>query len=205
MNEIETMESDDSRALQRMKVNWFFLLVHPIGFAFYVIFSKGLPQSTDLNIFPAGFGVILTFIGVVLVCIFLRNPIKQLPKPPQTNTIANLENSSEESLLKYKKTPKELEDASKMTESDAFYFALGEWRNNCIICLAILQGCALFNILFVFTLGGNVINFACAGVLVAFMILLFPSKYLWESYRNERVPQLLSDGWQSSQSPGRAA
>ena len=194
MNEIETMEPDDSRALLRMKVIWFFLLVHPIGFAFYVIFSKGLPQSTDLNIFPAGFGVILTFIGVVLVCIFLRNPIKQLPNPPQTNTIANPENSSEESLLKYKKTPKELKDASKMTESDAFYFALGEWRNNCIICLAILQGCALFNILFVLSLRGNVINFACAGVLVAFMILLFPSKYLWESYRNKRVPQLLSDG-----------
>lgn len=195
MDEIETIESDDSRALLRMKVIWFSLLVHPIGFAFYVIFSKGLPQSTDLNIFPAGFGVILTFIGVVLVCIFLRNPIKQLPNPPQTNTIANPENSSEESLLKYKKTPKELEDASKMTESDAFYFALGEWRNNCIICLAILEGCALFNILFVFTLGGNVINFACAGVLVAFIVLLFPSKYLWESYRNKRVPQLLSDGW----------
>jgi hypothetical protein len=195
MNEIEAMESEEARVLLTSKYIWFFLLVHPIGFAFYVIFSKGLPQSTDLNIFPAGFGVILTFIGVVLVCIFLRNPIKQLPNPPQTNTIANPENSSEESLLKYKKTPKELEDASKMTESDAFYFALGEWRNNCIICLAILQGCALFNILFVFTLGGNVINFACAGVLVAFIVLLFPSKYLWESYRNKRVHQLLSNGW----------
>ena len=205
MNEIETMESDESKALKITKSIWFHVLSVPFIFAFFDIFEHGLPQLTDLNIFPEGFGIILTFIGVVSVCIFLRNPIKQLAKPPQTNTIANPENSSEESLLKYKKTPKELEDASKMTESDAFYFALGEWRNNCIICLAILQGCALFNILFVFTLGGNVINFACAGVLVAFIVLLFPSKYLWESYRNERVPQLLSDGWQSSQSPGTDA
>jgi hypothetical protein len=195
MNEIETLEPDDSRALLRVRVIWFSLVYGPTSFAFYVIFLNGLPQLTELNIFPAGFGIILTFIGVVSVCIFLRNPIKQLAIPPQTNTIANPENSSEESLLKYKKTPKELEDASKMTESDAFYFALGEWRNNCIICLAILQGCALFNILFVFTLGGNVINFACAGVLVAFIVLLFPSKYLWESYRNKRVHQLLSNGW----------
>jgi len=204
MNEIETMESEEARVLLTYKYIWFFLLVYPIGFAFYVIFSKGLPQSTDLNIFPEGFGVTLTFIGVVLVCIFLWNPIKQLAKPPQTNTIANPENSSEESLLKYKKTPKELEDASKMTESFAYDFALNEWRNNCIIRLAILEGCALFNMLGVFE-SGNVINFACAGVLVAFMISLFPSKYLWESYRNERVPQLLSDGWQSSQSPGTDA
>ena len=204
MNEIETMESEEARVLLTYKYIWFFLLVYPIGFAFYVIFSKGLPQSTDLNIFPEGFGVTLTFIGVVLVCIFLRNPIKQLAKPPQTNTIANPENSSEESLLKYKKTPKELEDASKMTESFAYDFALNEWRNNCIIRLAILEGCALFNMLGVFE-SGNVINFACAGVLVAFMISLFPSKYLWESYRNKRVPQLLSDGWQSSQSPGTDA
>ena len=128
------------------------------------------------------------------MCIFLRNPIKQLAKPPQTNTIANPENSSEESLLKYKKSPKELEDASKMTESYAYDFALNEWRNNCIIRLAILEGCALFNMLCVFV-SGNVINFACAGVLVAFIISLFPSQYLWESYRNKRVPQLLSDGW----------
>ena len=193
MNEIETMESEEARVLLTYKYIWFFLLVYPIGFAFYVIFSKGLPQSTDLNIFPEGFGVTLTFIGVVLVCIFLWNPIKQLAKPPQTNTIANPENSSEESLLKYKKTPKELEDASKMTESYAYDFAFQEWCNNCIIRLAILEGCALFNMLGVFE-SGNVINFACAGVLVAFMISLFPSKYLWESYRNKRVPQLLSDG-----------
>ncbi len=194
MDEIETMESDDLRALLRMKVIWFSLVFGPFNFAFLVIFLNGLPQSTDLNIFPAGFGVMMTFIGVVLVCIFLWNPIKQLAKPPQTNTIANPENSSEESLPKYKKSPKELEDASKMTESDAFYFALGEWRNNCIVRLAILEGCALFNMVGVFV-SGNVINFACAGVLVAFMISLFPSQYLWESYRNKRVPQLLSDGW----------
>ena len=194
MNEIETMESEEARVLLTYKYIWFFLLVYPIGFAFYVIFSKGLPQSTDLNIFPEGFGVTLTFIGVVLVCIFLRNPIKQLEKPPQTNTIANLEKSSEESLLKYKKSPKELEDASKMTESYAYDFAFQEWCNNCIIRLAILEGCALFNMVGVFV-SGNVINFACAGVLVAFIISLFPSQYLWESYRNKRVPQLLSDGW----------
>lgn len=193
MNEIETMESDDSRALLRMKVIWFSLVFGPFNFAFLVIFLNGLPRSTDLNIFPAGFGVMLTFIGVVLVCIFLWNPIKQLAKPPQTNTITNPENSSEESLLKYKKTPKELEDASKMTESFAYDFALNEWRNNCIVRLAILEGCALFNMVGVFV-SGNVINFACAGVLVAFMISLFPSQYLWESYRNKRVPQLLSDG-----------
>ncbi len=204
MNEIETMESDESKALKITKSIWFHVLSVPIIFAFYDIFEHGLPQLTDLNIFPEGFGIILTFIGVVLVCIFLRNPIKQLAKPPQTNTIANPENSSEESLLKYKKTPKELEDASKMTESFAYDFALNEWRNNCIIRLAILEGCALFNMLGVFE-SGNVINFACAGVLVAFIISLFPSKYLWESYRNERVPQLLSDGWQSSQSPGTDA
>ena len=194
MNEIETMESEEARVLLTSKYIWVYMVFFPTSFAFYVIFSKGLPQSTDLNIFPAGFGVMLTFIGVVLVCIFLWNPIKQLAKPPQTNTITNPENSSEESLLKYKKSSKELKDASKMTESDAFYFALNEWRNNYIICLAILEGCALFNILFVLSLRGNVINFACAGVLVVFMILLFPSKYLWESYRNKRVPQLLSDG-----------
>lgn len=195
MNEIETMESDESKALKITKSIWFHVLSVPIIFAFYDIFEHGLPQSTDLNIFPEGFRIILTFIGVVLVCIFLSNPIKQLAKPPQTNTITNPENTSEESLLKYKKTPKELEDASKMTESDAFYFALGEWRNNCIVRLAILEGCALFNMVGVFE-SGNVINFACAGVLVAFIVLLFPSKYLWESYRNKRVPQLLSDGWQ---------
>jgi len=204
MNEIETMESDESKALKITKSIWFHVLSVPFIFAFFDIFEHGLPQLTDLNIFPEGFGIILTFIGVVSVCIFLRNPIKQLAKPPQTNTIANPENSSEESLLKYKKTPKELEDASKMTESDAFYFALGEWRNNCIVRLAILEGCALFNMVGVFV-SGNVVNFACAGVLVAFIISLFPSKYLWESYRNERVPQLLSDGWQSSQSPGTDA
>ena len=124
MNEIETMESDDSRALLNVRVIWFSLVYGPTSFAFIVIFLNGLPQLTELNIFPAGFGVILTFIGVVLVYIFLRNPIKQLAKPPQTNTIANPENSSEESLLKYKKTPKELEDASKMTESFAFSFAM---------------------------------------------------------------------------------
>lgn len=191
MNEIETMEFDESRQL---KFLWFFLVFGPFNFAFIVIFLNGLPQLTELNIFPAGFGVILTFIGVVLVCIFLRNPIKQLAKPPQTNTIANPENSSEESLLKYKKSPKELEDASKMTESFAYDFALNEWRNNCIVRLAILEGCALFNMVGVFV-SGNVINFACAGVLVAFMISLFPSQYLWENYRNKRVPQLLSDGW----------
>jgi hypothetical protein len=194
MNEIETLEFDESRQL---KFLWFFLVFGPFNFAFIVIFLNGLPQLTVLNIFPAGFGVILTFIGVVSVCIFLRNPIKQLAKPPQTNTIANPENSSEESLLKYKKTPKKLEDASKMTESFAYDFALNEWRNNCIVRLAILEGCALFNMVGVFV-SGNVINFACAGVLVAFMISLFPSQYLWESYRNKRVPQLLSDGWQSS-------
>lgn len=194
MDEIETIESDDSRALLRMKVIWFSLVFGPFNFAFLVIFLNGLPQLTDLNIFPAGFGVILTFIGVVSVCIFLRNPIKQLAKPPQTNTIANPESSSEESLLKYKKSPKKLEDASKMTESFAYDFALNEWRNNCIVRLAILEGCALFNMVGVFV-SGNVINFACAGVLVAFMISLFPSQYLWESYRNKRVPQLLSDGW----------
>ena len=204
MNEIETMESDESKALKITKSIWFHVLSVPIIFAFYDIFEHGLPQLTDLNIFPEGFGIILTFIGVVLVCIFLRNPIKQLAKPPQTNTIANPENSSEESLLKYKKTPKELEDASKMTESYAYDFAFQEWCNNCIIRLAILEGCALFNMVGVFV-SGNVVNFACAGVLVAFIISLFPSKYLWESYRNERVPQLLSDGWQSSQSPGPAA
>jgi len=204
MNEIETLEPDDSRALLRVRVIWFSLVYGPTSFAFIVIFLNGLPQLTELNIFPAGFGVILTFIGVVLVCIFLRNPIKQLAKPPQTNTIANPENSSEESLLKYKKTPKELEDASKMTESYAYDFAFQEWCNNCIIRLAILEGCALFNMVGVFV-SGNVINFACAGVLVAFIVLLFPSQYLWESYRNKRVPQLLSDGWQSSQSPGTDA
>ena len=194
MNEIETMESDESKALKITKSIWFHVLSVPIIFAFYDIFEHGLPQLTDLNIFPEGFGIILTFIGVVSVCIFLRNPIKQLAIPPQTNTIANPENSSEESLLKYKKTPKELEDASKMTESYAYDFAFQEWCNNCIIRLAILEGCALFNMLCVFV-SGNLINFACAGVLVAFIISLFPSQYLWESYRNKRVPQLLSDGW----------
>jgi hypothetical protein len=195
MNEIETVEFDESKALKITKNIWFHLLSIPIIVAFYNIFEHGLPQLTDFNVFPAGFEVILTFIGVVSVCIFLRNPIKQLAKPPQTNTITNPENSSEESLLKYKKTPKELEDASKMTESFAFSFAFGEWQNNCIIRLGILEGCVFFNMFLCDNSSGNVINFACNGVLVAFMISLFPSKYIWESYRNERVPQLLSDGW----------
>lgn len=113
MNEIETLEPDDSRALLRVRVIWFSLVYGPTSFAFIVIFLNGLPQLTELNIFPAGFGVILTFIGVVSVCIFLRNPIKQLAIPPQTNTIANPENSSEESLLKYKRLLKNLKTLPK--------------------------------------------------------------------------------------------
>lgn len=189
MDEFETLEFDESKALKITKIIWFYMLFGLISFTFICIFLHGAPQLTNLNLFPVGFGIIMMFTSVVSVLTVFRNPTKQLAKF-----------SSEESLLKYYKNPKELKDAPKTPES----FAFREWQSNCIIRLTILEGGALFNILGVF-LESNVHNFACAGVLVAFMILLFPSKYLWESYRNERVHQLLSDGWQSPQSSSPVA
>lgn len=190
MGEFGTQEFDESKAMTNMRIIWFALVSSPIGFALIVTFLKGVPQSNNVSMFPAGFGFILMVVGIVLVGLVLRNPIKQSAKSPQIHNVTTPENPPKDSLFESENSPQEIEKLSKTPESHAFT----EWQNTLIIRLAILEGCALFNLLGVFIFG-NVINFTCTGVLVAFMIFMFPLRSFWESYRDDRVQQLISDDW----------
>lgn len=195
MGEFETQEFDESKAMTNMGIIWFALVSSPIGFALIVAFLNGAPQSNNMSLFPAGFGLILMFVGVVLVGLVLRNPIKKSANSSQIQNITIPESPPKDLPLDSEISPQELKNLSQTPESHAFT----EWQNNQIIRLAVLEGCALFNLMGVFIFG-NVINFACTVVLVAFMIFMFPLRSFWESYRDDRVQQLISDDWQPPKS-----
>lgn len=196
MNETDCQVFDDSSDFNMLKNICFMLIfVIPIVGIFGTIMI-GVPRSTSLEIFPSGFGIFTTVVSVTVAVVFLSSPIQQWKKPASEKPVA-------ESWLEYKASPTPQDQLPKSKEELAF----GEWQTTELIRFAMLEGFALVNlILGVFIDHGNIINLACSGVIFSLMIgVFFPSRNAWEEYRNNRVAELESEGWQPPQSPDPVA
>ncbi|MBM4097495.1 MAG: hypothetical protein FJ261_12040 [Planctomycetes bacterium] len=68
---------------------------------------------------------------------------------------------------------------------EARYFA--EWQITSLIRFALLEGAALVNVIFSVFHGGGWLNLAPALACLGVMMVLFPTRYGWESYLNERL------------------
>ena len=196
MNETDCQVFDDSSAFFRLKNICFTMILGVLGAGTFLAITNGLPQSTTLEIFPSGFGIFTTVVSVTVAVVFLSSPIQQWKKPASEKPVA-------ESWLEYKASPTPQDQLPKSKEELAY----GEWQTTELIRFAMLEGFALVNlILGVFIDHGNIINLACSGVIFSLMIgVFFPSRNAWEEYRNNRVAELESEGWQPPQSPDPVA
>ena len=197
MNETDAQQFDESSDFNMLK-NICFMLV------FFVIpnvgivgtITIGVPQSTSLEIFPSGFGIFITVISIIVAMVFLSSPIQQWKKPA-------LENPVVESLSESKPKPTLQVQLPKSKEELAYR----EWGSTVLIRFLMLMGFTMVNLILALCVdNGNIINLACAGVIYVMMIgVFFPSRNAWEEYRNNRVAELESEGWQPPQSPDPVA
>lgn len=197
MNETDIPLFDDSSAFNTLKIICFTMILGVLGAGTFLAITNGLPQSTILEIFPSGFGIFTTVVSITVAVVLLSSPIQQWKKPASEKPVA-------ESLLEYKASPIPQDQLPKSKEELAY----GEWQTTELIRFAMLEGFALVNVILCFFSDnhGNIINLACAGVLFVLMIgVFFPSRNAWEEYRNNRVAQLESEGWQPPQSPDPVA
>ena len=196
MNETDAQQFDDTSAFNILKIICFTMILGVLGAGTFLAITNGLPQSTTLEIFPSGFGIFTTVVSVTVAVVFLSSPIQQWKKPASEKPVA-------ESWLEYKASPTPQDQLPKSKEELAY----GEWQTTELIRFAMLEGFALVNlILGVFIDHGNIINLACSGVIFSLMIgVFFPSRNAWEEYRDNRVAELESEGWQPPQSPDPVA
>jgi len=197
MNETDAQQFDESSDFNMLK-NICFMLV------FFVIpnvgivgtITIGVPQSTSLEIFPSGFGIFITVISIIVAMVFLSSPIQQWKK-------SDLEKPVVESLSESKPKPTPQVQLPKSKEELAYR----EWGTTVLIRFFILMGFTMVNLILALCVdNGNIINLACAGVIYVMMIgVFFPSRNAWEEYRNNRVAELESEGWQPPQSPDPVA
>jgi hypothetical protein len=196
MNETDAQQFDDTSAFNILKIICFAMIFSVLSVGTVSTIIIGVPQSTSLEIFPSGFGIFITVISITVAVVFLSSPIQQWKKPASEKPVA-------ESWLEYKASPTPQDQLPKSKEELAY----GEWQTTELIRFAMLEGFALVNlILGVFIDHGNIINLACSGVIFSLMIgVFFPSRNVWEEYRNNRVAELDSEGWQPPQSPDPVA
>jgi hypothetical protein len=196
MNETDAQQFDDSSVFNILKIICFMMIFSVLSVGTVSTIIIGVPQSTSLEIFPSGFGIFITAISIIVAMVFLSSPIQQWKK-------SDLEKPVVESLIKNQpnQTPQFQLPQSKEE------LAYGEWQTTQLIRFAILEGVTLLNlILGLFVDHGNIINLACSGVIFSLMIgVFFPSRNAWEEYRNNRVAELESEGWQPPQSPDPVA
>ena len=196
MNETDAQQCDDTSAFFILKNICFTMILGVLGAGTFLAITKGLPQSTSLEIFTSGFGIFITVISIIVAMVFLSSPIQQWKKPA-------LENPVVEFLLESKPNPTPQVQLPKSKE----VLAYREWQTTQLIRFAMLEGVTIVNLqLGFFVDDGNIINLACSGVIFSLMIgVFFPSRNAWEEYRNNRVAELESEGWQPPQSPDPVA
>ena len=197
MNETDAQQFDESSDFNMLKNICFMLIFFVIPNVGIVgTIAIGVPRSTSLEIFPSGFGIFITAISIIVAMVFLSSPIQQWKK-------SDLEKPVVESLIKNQpnQTPQFQLPQSKEE------LAYGEWQTTQLIRFAMLEGFTLINLVLGFFVdNGNIINLACSGVIFSLMIgVFFPSRNAWEEYRNNRVAELESEGWQPPQSPDPVA
>lgn len=98
MIETDAQQCDDTSAFNILKIICFTMILGVLGAGTFLAITKGLPQSTSLEIFPSGFGIFTTVVSVTVAVVFLSSPIQQWKKP-------DLENPGVESLLESKPNP----------------------------------------------------------------------------------------------------
>jgi len=196
MNETDCQVFDDLSAFNRLKIICFVMIFYVLSVGTVSTIIIGVPQSTSLEIFPSGFGIFITVISIIVAMVFLSSPIQQWKK-------SDLEKPVVESLIKNQpnQTPQFQLPQSKEV------LAHLEWQTTQLIRFAMLDGVTVLNLILGFFVDhGNIINLACSGVIFSLMIgVFFPSRNAWEEYRNNRVAELESEGWQPPQSPDPVA
>jgi hypothetical protein len=196
MNETDCQVFDESSEFNMLKNICFMLIFVIPNVGIVGTIMIGVPRSTSLEIFPSGFGIFITAISIIVAMVFLSSPIQQWKKPA-------LENPVVESLSESKPKPTPQVQLPKSKEELAYR----EWQTTELIRFFMLKGFTLVNLILALCVdNGNIINLACAGVLFVLMIgVFFPSRNAWEEYRNNRVAELESEGWQPPQSPDPVA
>jgi hypothetical protein len=196
MNETDCQVFDESSDFNMLKNICFMLIFVIPNVGIVGTIMIGVPRSTSLEIFPSGFGIFITVISIIVAMVFLSSPIQQWKK-------SDLEKPVVESLIKNQpnQTPQFQLPQSKEV------LAYREWQTTQLIRFAMLEGVTVLNLVLGFVVdNGNIINLACSGVIFSLMIgVFFPSRNAWEEYRNNRVAELESEGWQPPQSPDPVA